>query len=219
MGSISKMLSDAIFAMGGRPDQIMSGSNELTNLQVLRLKDKYPFAYTIYADHGDLSVVREYIDDIKRKFPEAPHIPCVYYDARGNAVYWSSYLKRWSIRGDYEGESVAWAYYDDKLYILHFEDNIFDVGVRLYEPAISQLVRFYETGEEESPCIMHGVAFKCGIERSKYVIRMDGIKIMELSDEFMASILTSVGDDSSVLELEFSMMVSSLYPKEGTYGN
>lgn len=202
-------VESAIAKMSGDTGEVKR-EFELNDMQLVRLRQKYPFAHTVYVDGGDLNLVRDMIVDIVTKFPEAPRMPEVFYCARGNSVYLSSYLGRWHISGSYEGEGIAFAYTGERLYILHFEDNIFDVGVRLYKHAISKLRSLYETGEDQESVSMHKVVFRCVMESNKYVIRINGVKIMELSYEHIDRIMNVIETKLKTKDDDIAFHVSDL---------
>lgn len=158
--------------------------SRLTKLQRMRLQKEYPGIYQSMCA-GDISkLVDDAIEKIRSRFPEAPHVPLVFYDARGNSRFFATFVNKWSTDGTEIGDAYAWSFNGSDMYLLHFVNGIFRAGILLSTSMVEALISTFTYGVKSEITHTHtqygATNFVCNLEGPSLFIYMSGYKVLEL---------------------------------------
>lgn len=175
-------------------DDYSGESIQLTGLQMLRFSRTYPIAYQQYASGVNKGFTNKVMNSIVEQFPTSIDSKIVFKDANRESAIWTNYYNSWKTAGSARGEGYAFAY-DHDVYLLHFVDNIFDVGIILCYNVLKLLVRLYDTGGEviltESPAYGN-INFRCilaeDLAYDHYEIYVEDEKVMNVSHDVMRQV-------------------------------
>lgn len=170
-------------------------STTLNNSQTLRFELQYPIAYKEYKRGYNKAFTRKIIKNILRLYPEIPDSQLVWSDAESaTSYYWDKFCKEWSTAGSNKGNGYAWVYSYD-VCLLHFVDNIFNVGVTIPAEAFESMLEMYNGGGDavvERSAIYGDVDFRCARNDGVYEIYINGIKVMSVEYDVMRRIMGDI---------------------------
>lgn len=114
---------------------------ELKELRLLRFKQMYPVAYLEFDSERNRTYVTKCIEEFCKKFPVPPKSSIVYNSAKDYESVWENYVNRWETLGLKQGNAIAWAVDSEHtLHLLHFTDNIMDVGVKMESNVVDEIM-------------------------------------------------------------------------------
>ena len=174
---------------------------ELIEEQECRLKAQYPAAYVEYLSVTGRNLVQPMIEDIISRYPAAPKLPSVYITA-GKSKYWDSVIHYdgWTGAGNTRRKSVACARIVGALYILHYVENIFDVGICLEDYVVDTflecLTQHRETCVRKTDLLTGDIAaYRFEAANGGCIIYVNGIRVM-LLDSDMCDVVSSMFADN-----------------------
>lgn len=185
----------------------------LNKIQIMRLKEKHPAAFSEYMKEYNLFYVSDTIADIYEKYPEAPHEKYVYYDATEDSLYWDKYNQLWETVGQDKGNAIAWSYDGSNMYIVHFIDNIFDSGIECNKQVLRSLSgMFYVTTEVSREVRLEDTStvFKIVASDDGYTIFVNDNKVMALSREMMLSVVMGFRENKTTEHYTITRFVKNL---------
>lgn len=166
-----------------------SSDIKLTDLQELRFKYAFPAFYEEYIRDSNKDITTELIEDIVKQYPEPPHLKNVYYSASGDSAYFHNYRFHWSTYGKMNGEAIAWAFDGPELKLMHFQNNVFDIGIALHSCTFITLMNLRESGCEayinDSP-FLGGISVMCKKTYDRrYIFYFEETQVMSIREDMM----------------------------------
>lgn len=185
---------------------------ELTLCQQEHFKNKHPAAYEEYISGCNGLFIAQFVEEIAKTYPAPKKIKFLYYDAESIAMFWENYKNIWDTSGYVDGDSYAWCYDGSIVHLLHFVDNIFDVGIKLYEPMIEALMHLFITSEDgyvREPAIgLYG--FVCERSDNDCIIKLQESEVMKVSWQVLQYILKSAQDGFAKSYIEIPRFKNNL---------